>query len=656
MGLRNASLPTMAWSLLMDELTMLRVGVVTSVAAEREQVLDLAKSQIDNYQRQSEELVSHFNREMSALDGYRGRQLLELLQNADDAGVDAESGCRLLLNLSRERLIVANTGKPFSKKGLTSLVISDCSPKQLDRNRFIGCKGLGFRSILTWTERPLISSGPYEVLFDRHRAIETVRQIAGAHPAVSETAQAFFESTGRWPVAVMRFPCLPHEDDPWLDAARAHRAEGYDTVIILPLPTGARGDEIHKEMLDQLSRLPTSSLLFCRHLTRVEIAGDLQKGWELLREEHADGHTTVMLQQDGTLAPELWHVYRDVGRVSAEAAESSSGGRRDFEVAVAVPQVVKPNPGGSLCVFFPTHERLPCSVVMHATLETTDDRNRLVAHESNRQVLGHLARHVADVVESQAEPAAPRRALELLEGIENSDPELMELGFVDALVKACADRSIFPRLDAALKSSAEVLQAPHSTWLSQLGPDLFPEVLAIGPNDPLGELLDLFDLSWYERTMLKERLKRHLLRVERGKAGEIVGHLLADSQLSSVGADGLLVGKDGNLIEGGNCFFMPVEELPTLPAWASNICFVDKDFQSRLLRETKAGGLRGLASDLSRCGGHVDEYRFDTVARALIDQAERGADSDDSIVLQRWRELLRWLFDASMEARQVPAA
>ena len=150
------------------------------------QIRDLARSQIENYLRQPAELVGQYNREVSALDGYRGRQLLELLQNADDAGVGATAACTLLLSLSRQRLIVANTGKVFSRKGLTSLVISDCSPKQLDRNRFIGCKGLGFRSVLTWTEKPLISSGPYEVGFDRMRAAEVVQQLANDNSVVAE--------------------------------------------------------------------------------------------------------------------------------------------------------------------------------------------------------------------------------------------------------------------------------------------------------------------------------------------------------------------------------------------------------------------------------------------------------------------------------------
>ncbi len=364
---------------------------------EREQVRELAASQLDNYQRQPAELISHFNREVSALDGYRGRQLLELLQNADDAGVDAEAGCHLLFDLSRKRLVVANTGKPFSKKGLISLVISDCSPKQLDRNRFIGCKGLGFRSTLTWTDRPLICSGSYEVLFDRAMAVNRIQRMATESPLVGETVVPFHESDGRWPAAVMRFPTLPSDGDPWLELARTCRSEGYDTVIVLPLPDGPRGDEIHADMLEQIKDLPTSALLFCRHLTRVVITGDYQRTWNLLRQNH-DGRHTVALEQDG--ATELWHVYRKNGKVSSEAAQSSSAGRRDFEIAVAVRKRRSPILRLA-CVFFPTHERLPCAIVMHATLETSDDRNRLVSHASNREVLGQLAIHAADVIERQ---------------------------------------------------------------------------------------------------------------------------------------------------------------------------------------------------------------------------------------------------------------
>ncbi len=211
---------------------------VSGVASAQARIRELADSQCENYLRQPAELVGHYNREISALDGYRGRQLLELLQNADDAGVDAFGGCRLLLSLSRERLVVANTGRSFSPKGLISLVISDCSPKQLDRNRFIGCKGLGFRSVLTWTDRPLISSGPYAVCFDRARAVRVVERLASENSAVADEVTAFSNAMGRLPAAVMRFPDIPAEADARLLEARKFRADGYDTVIILPIPDG----------------------------------------------------------------------------------------------------------------------------------------------------------------------------------------------------------------------------------------------------------------------------------------------------------------------------------------------------------------------------------------------------------------------------------
>lgn len=137
-------------------------GLPESASAASNIVESLAQHQTETYRRQSRELVSHFYRERSVVEGYRGRQLLELLQNGDDAG-SGGGDTRLLIDLVEDRLVVANTGTPFSKRGLESLVISDCSPKRLDRNRFIGCKGLGFRSVLTWTDRPLISSGTLRV-------------------------------------------------------------------------------------------------------------------------------------------------------------------------------------------------------------------------------------------------------------------------------------------------------------------------------------------------------------------------------------------------------------------------------------------------------------------------------------------------------------
>jgi len=68
-------------------------------------------------------LISDYNREQSGTKGYFGRILLEMLQNADDAGLDQTEPVEILIKQSENHLHIANTGKPFNKAGVESLII-----------------------------------------------------------------------------------------------------------------------------------------------------------------------------------------------------------------------------------------------------------------------------------------------------------------------------------------------------------------------------------------------------------------------------------------------------------------------------------------------------------------------------------------------------
>ena len=608
----------------------------------------LANRQIETYLRQPEELISHYNREIRALDGYRGRQILELLQNADDAGVDSEEGCALLFHLTRDRLVVANTGKAFSEKGLIALVISDCSPKQLGRGIYIGSKGLGFRSILTWTDCPMISSGPYEVMFDRAIALGDVTRLAAENPVIEAVVGPFLETTRNIPAAILRFPRVPPDENPWLRIAREFRETHWDTVIVLPLPADQRGDEIHREMLEQIRGLSTDSLLFCRHLTKVLIQGDLSKQWDLAREAKGLNHATVILQE--AESTELWDVFHAEGVVDGVPPAGVQGGEHRFEVAVAVPGKPSPipDPTRALCVFFPTTGILPCSLLMHATLETTDDRKHLVNHLGNRKVLERLAIHVADVIEREAKASTPLRALKLISGIENVDSELKSLGFLDALIRECGIRKIFPRVDGNFEDSTKVRHAPSKVWYEELKGGPCPEILTVPPGSKLEPLLARFKLPWYDQATLKARLKAHLLGVGREDAGKILGRLLAANLLNGMKANGMLLGLDGTFIQDSICFFTSTNQLPPLPAWVSNLKFVDKAFQDGLIQGSGATSLRALATDLGKCGCMVEEYGFEPVAQVLIAQVESSlAPNTPEEAKANWRQLLSWLFQAS---------
>jgi hypothetical protein len=94
------------------------------------------------------ELVAAHRREIGYTRDYHGREILELLQNADDASGEPDTRSqRAALVLDEAGLCFANTGIPFSEDGVESLMVSNYSPKK-GETRYIGNRGLGFRSVL----------------------------------------------------------------------------------------------------------------------------------------------------------------------------------------------------------------------------------------------------------------------------------------------------------------------------------------------------------------------------------------------------------------------------------------------------------------------------------------------------------------------------
>ena len=90
-------------------------------------------------------------------EAYRGRCVLELLQNAHDALPETRGDDPGLITFSLETapdpvLLVANSGHAFERKDFKGLCRLGQSPK--DPNKSVGNKGLGFRSVLE------VASGP----------------------------------------------------------------------------------------------------------------------------------------------------------------------------------------------------------------------------------------------------------------------------------------------------------------------------------------------------------------------------------------------------------------------------------------------------------------------------------------------------------------
>ena len=244
---------------------------------------------------------------------YRGRCVLELLQNAHDALAHADPDdarqISFVLSIDPEPVLsVGNSGRPFRKEDFDGICQLAQSPK--DPNESVGNKGLGFRSVLEvsscpeiWSVAPAGSGTSFFFRFDPDVATsvaKAAREIERAglgarspfdrdRPLVDwspDQLNVYREHVFNAGIDAVRearrflspylFP-LPIEEIPPPDVDELLRC-GHATVVRLRLNGGKAGThrEAVESVIDQLSKLDAKSTLFLHDLGTlvIDINGD----------------------------------------------------------------------------------------------------------------------------------------------------------------------------------------------------------------------------------------------------------------------------------------------------------------------------------------------------------------------------------------------
>ena len=233
-------------------------------------------------------MIASYNREKSHARDYHGRELLELIQNGDDAGIGHN---RLLIKLSDSGLFVANTGIPFSPEGIKSLMVSDNSPKQFLRTKCIGYKGLGFRSILGLASSIIILSGRLSIGFNEKLAEKWLQDFRRQHSKVDAKVKKH-EDSSPTPIATLSIPYLISPENEQLNAelnsiyAKGQKIlkSGYDTVICLLFKNV---EKTREQVQQQINSLGNEILLFLQSLERIDIeSSEKNECWTVERREN----------------------------------------------------------------------------------------------------------------------------------------------------------------------------------------------------------------------------------------------------------------------------------------------------------------------------------------------------------------------------------
>ena len=291
---------------------------------------------------------------------YRGRAVLELLQNAHDVlgGNDDLGRVSFVLNSSAEQpeLLIANSGRPFRCDDFRGICQLAQSPK--DPNKSVGNKGLGFRSVLELTTCPEVwSTAPAEdkpsFAFGFHpNVLGPIAHVAkrlfkgeaptdpvfGSEPVVdwwdnqieeyrgslSRDGTKSVEEVTAWLSGEVNY-LSPHVLPRFLGDSPPQVArlleDGHVTVIRLPLDGGRAGSAVEavKSVREQLGALDEAAMVFLRHLSvlRISIDGD---------------HTELRRGADSERSDPVSATRHERLRVSRSAADASVVTQRSFHV------------------------------------------------------------------------------------------------------------------------------------------------------------------------------------------------------------------------------------------------------------------------------------------------------------------------------------
>ena len=421
-------------------------------------------------------------------EAYRGRCVLELLQNAHDALTAAPDGDRGQITFVLESepepvLLIANSGRAFERRDFKGLCRLGQSPK--DPNRSVGNKGLGFRSVLQVASAPEIWStgaseaGPTFVFRFDPQVGERVAEALAELEAKGLGTRSPFDASERlvdWtedqlqryrdrlraegldgPNEAMKYLSpydLPLPMGGSSEVVDELLRDGHATVVRLPLDGGRTGDvgEAVESVRTQLeSLLAVSTTLFLPRLRTLVVAIDGRR-------------RTVRRRADAE------EEFGEVGRGRRERVEISCsdageetaatrfmvwtralGGVDDPEWAGRIRDAVQhlPNkwpevdsvqagvavqegedsPEGRFVIFLPTEMATGTGAHLNAPFYGSLDRRRvLFEDEYNRLLLGCLVDLSLDVIGDLAvgEPkaASGRAIIDIL----SSDGEVGETG------------------------------------------------------------------------------------------------------------------------------------------------------------------------------------------------------------------------------------
>ncbi len=599
----------------------------------------------ESYSIRPESLIADYRKEHEIQKGYHGREILELLQNAGDAAREAGVDGRVKIELHDFGLLFANTGSPFQHEGIRSLITANLSPKRKKESSLIGDKGLGFRSILNWTDSPQISSGHLDLAYSEGYSIEILNRLMANQEVTRFIEEERTHSSGLI-LPRLAFPKhISNWETEYAAENTAHqqiaqrlsslRKEGFDTVVGMSFTR----DEAFEEAKEQLSILRPEILIFVDSLASLSIQIKSESDRKTWRRD-VQGKRLSVFSYDQLRGS--WYTHEESGEIPSELTDPEESNQSRYEIKIAVPEgEVTPQKNPLFC-YFQTDVELPLSPICHATLRLDETRKHLTNNKANRFILKRLAEGLGDLAEELASKSkrVDWAAFRILFRSSDFSSELVNLGFDSELKRVAASREIVPSLAGVYRKAPElrVAYCDDTHWLPAR---LFPDVVKLtSPSE--AELCSFMEIEKLATTAIVQAFEKTegLTLEERAKA--IVG-ILGLTNSTEKRSSSLLLDQDGQKVPPlTQVMLEPSGSLPAIPDWAK-IRFLNPELRRKLRKLLKTNDTRELQQALKPFG--VVEYSLASLIRPIVIEANRYLKNEDKdLESLLWQETLHFLF------------
>jgi len=353
---------------------------------------EFIQKRLDVYRADPQQIVRDTRAAERATGDHTGRWLFELLQNSDDAGAT-----EVLVLVEDDTVYVADNGRGLKPEAVSAICGTDFSDKTAGT---IGRKGVGFKSVYEVSRNPQVLTVDGEGIEfnpDRTTAWLQENNLDDGH------------------VPYQWIPFLI----PWDHVQRQDQQLGaltaYKTVVRLP---GLSQEK--KQKVEQLLReWPPHALFAFRHLRQIKAPG--------LEVVLSAGDGVWSLRDSRGETPVEWQVSRHAEHPPADLLEGLGADERQalsedgvgFLIAAPLENdcVVPTTDYLPVHVFYPTEQKGPVRLLLHAEFLVKSDRTALIPiadNPFNAWVADRLAYHVCKFVNDSYRPESPSRHASLL--------------------------------------------------------------------------------------------------------------------------------------------------------------------------------------------------------------------------------------------------